>query len=198
MDLKKILAVSGRPGLYQLIAQSPRGIISESLIDGKRVTLFSHERISTLEEISIFTLESDMNLKDVLRILFEKLEGKPAISHKASANELRTFMEEMVPNYDTERVYNSDIQKLVNWYNMLLEKNLIDNEPDDEEEVQEVENQEEKPVAKEEVKAEKKPKTQAKTTATKATTKSPAAKASKSTTSAAPKPTQRKTSPRAK
>jgi len=188
MDLKKILAVSGRPGLYQLIAQSPRGIISESLIDGKRVTLFSHERISTLEEISIFTLESDMRLKDVLRILFEKLEGKPAISHKASANELRTFMEEMVPNYDTERVYNSDIQKLVNWYNTLLEKNLIDNEPD-EEEVQETENQEEKTVVKEEVKADKKPKPQP---------KSSAAKASKSTTSAVPKPTQRKTAPRAK
>ena len=188
MDLKKILAVSGRPGLYQLIAQSPRGIISESLIDGKRVTLFSHERISTLEEISIFTLESDMRLKDVLRILFEKLEGKQAISHKASANELRNFMEEMVPNYDAERVYNSDIQKLVHWYNILLEKNLIDNEPD-EEELQETENQEEKPVAKEEVKVEKKPKPQP---------KSPASKAQKATTSAAPKPTQRKTSPRAK
>jgi len=187
MDLKKILAVSGRPGLYQMIAQSPRGIVSESLLDGKRVTLFSHERISTLEEISIFTTENDMRLKDVLRILFEKLEGKPAISHKSSANELRNFMEEMVPDYDAERVYNSDIQKLVNWYNLLLEKNLIDNEPD-EEETQETENQEEKPVVKEEVKTEKKPKPQPKSQASKA----------QKTTSAAPKPTQRKTSPRAK
>ena len=191
MDLKKILAVSGRPGLYQLIAQSSRGMVAESLIDGKRVTLFSHERISALEEISIFTHENDMRLKDVFRILFQKLEEKPAISHKASANELRNFMEEMVPNYDAERVYNSDIQKLVNWYNMLLEKNLIDNEPD-EEELQESENQEVKPVAKEEVKeakADKKPKPQP---------KSPTSKTQKSTASAVPKPTQRKTAPRAK
>jgi len=188
MDLKKIIAVSGHPGLYQVIAQSPKGTIAESLLDGKKVTLFAHERMSTLEEISIFTTENDMRLKDVLRILFEKLEGKPAISHKASGNELRTFMEQMLPNYDAERVYNSDIQKLVNWYNLLLEKNLIDNEPDEEEQ-QEAEKQEEKPVVKEEVKTEKKPKPQP---------KSSASKIQKTTTSAAPKPAQRKTSPRAK
>jgi cobalamin-dependent methionine synthase I len=188
MELKKILAVSGRPGLYQMIAQSPKGIVAESLTDGKKVTLFSHERISALEEISIFTHESDVNLKDVLRIVFQKLEGKPALSHKSSANELRTFMEEMLPNYDTDRVYNSDIQKLVNWYNLLTEKNLIDNEPD-EEETQDAENQEEKHAVKEEIKTEKKPKPQR---------KSPTAKAQKSTATATPKPAQRKTSPRAK
>jgi hypothetical protein len=171
-----------------MIAQSPKGFVVESLTDGKRVTLFSHERISALEEISIFTHEEDMRLKDILRIIFGKLEGKAAPSHKSSANELRNFMEEMVPDYDAERVYNSDIQKLVNWYNLLLEKNLIDLEPD-EEETQNDENQEDKPVLKEEVKTEKKPKPQP---------KSPAAKAQKTTTSAAPKPTQRKTSPRAK
>jgi len=188
MELKKILTVSGRPGLYQLIGQSPRGVVSESLLDGKRVTLFSHERISTLEEISIFTTENDMHLKDVLKILFQKLEGKPAISPKSSANELRNFMEEMLPNYDADRVYNSDIQKLVSWYNLLLEKNLIDNEPDEEEQ-QNSEKQEDKHIGKEDVKTEKKPKPQSKTSS---------AKTQKSATSAAPKPTQRKTSPRAK
>ena len=188
MDLKKIIAVSGRPGLYQVIAHSPKGVVAESLLDGKKVTLFTHERMSELEEISIFTVENDIRLKEVLRTIYQKLEGKPAISPKSSANELRIFMEEMVPDYDAERVYNSDIQKLVNWYNLLVEKNLIDNEPDEEEQ-QDVENKEEKPVVKEEVKTEKKPKPQPKTSA---------AKAQKSTTSAAPKPTQRKTSPRAK
>jgi hypothetical protein len=187
MNLKKILAVSGRPGLYQIITQSSKGVVAENLLDGKKVTLFTHERMSALEEISIFTTESDMRLKDVLRIIFEKLEGKPAISHKASGNELRTFMEQMLPDYDAERVYNSDIQKLINWYNLLLEKNLIDNEPDEEEQ-QETENQEEKPVVKEEVKREKKPKPQPKRSASKM----------QKTTSAAPKPAQRKTSPRAK
>jgi len=72
MDLKKILAVSGRPGLYQSIGQSPRGIVAESLLDGKKVTLFSHERISALEEISIFTYEDDMRLKDVLKTRRQK------------------------------------------------------------------------------------------------------------------------------
>jgi len=188
MDLKKILAVSGRPGLYQSIGQSPRGIVAESLLDGKKVTLFSHERISALEEISIFTHEEDMRLKDVLKTIFGKLEGKPAISHKASGNELRTFMTEMLPNYDAERVYDSDIKRLVGWYNLLLEKNLVDNEPD-EEEPQDAENQEEKPIVKEEAKTEKKPKPQP---------KSPASKTQKASAPAAPKPTQRKTSPRAK
>jgi hypothetical protein len=188
MDLKKILAVSGRPGLYQTIAHSPRGIVAESLLDGKRVTLFSHERISALDDISIFTHENDLSLKDVLRTIFEKLEGQPAISPKSSANELRTFMEQMLPDYDAERVYDSDIKRLVGWYNLLLEKNLVDNQPD-EEDPQESEKQEEKPVVKEETKTEKKPKPQP---------KSPTSKTQKTTTSAAPKPTQRKTSPRAK
>ncbi|MCL2041016.1 MAG: DUF5606 domain-containing protein [Bacteroidales bacterium] len=189
MDLKKILAVSGRPGLYQSIGQSPRGIVAESLLDGKKVTLFSHERISALEEISIFTHEDDVKLKDVLKIIFQKLEGKPALSPKSSGNELRTFMAEMLPDYDAERVYDSDIKRLVSWYNLLLEKNLVDNEPDEEQEAQDADNQEDKSAVKEETKTEKKPKPQP---------KSPTSKASKATTSAAPKPTQRKTSPRAK
>jgi len=188
MDLKKILSVSGRPGLYQTIGHSPRGIVAESLIDGKRVTLFSHERISTLEDISIFTTEEDISLKAVLKIIFEKLEGQSAISPKSSANELRLFMEKMIPNYDAERVYDSDLKRLVSWYNLLLEKNLIDNQPD-EEETQEAENQEEKHTVKEEPKAEKKPKPKP---------KSPVSRTQKTSTSAAPKPTQRKTSPRAK
>ena len=188
MDLKKILAVSGRPGLYQLIAQSPKGIVAESFLDGKRVTLFSHERINALEEISIFTHDNDMRLKDVLKTIFEKLEGELAISHKSSSNELRTFMAEMIPNYDAERVYESDIKRLVGWYNLLVEKSLIDNEPD-EEEIQEAEKHEDKHIVKEETKTEKKPKPQS---------KSSASKTQKATTSAAPKPTQRKTSPRAK
>lgn len=193
MDLTKILAVSGRPGLYRLVSQASRGIIAEAITDGKKVTIFSTERISTLGEISIFTVENDVPLKEVFRTIFEKLEGKPAISHKSSANELRKFMEEMLPNYDEDRVYNSDIQKLINWYNLLVDKGLIDLEPDAEEESakEEVAEEGEKEVKKEpkkEVKAEKKPKPEGKPT--------PAAK--KQAAPAAAKPTQRKTSPRAK
>lgn len=188
MDLSKILAVSGRPGLYKMISQSPRGIVAEALTDGKKVTIFTHERISALEEISIFTIESDVRLKDVFRTIFEKLDGKPAISHKSSADELRKFMEEMLPDYDPERVYNSDIQKLVNWYNLLVDKNLIDLEPDEEPEAETAEKATEEKPAKAEVKTEKKPKPEAKS--------APAAK--KTSAPAAAKPTQRKTSPRSK
>lgn len=192
MDLTKILAVSGRPGLYKMISQSPRGIVAEGLADGKKITIFAHERISALEEISIFTIESDVRLKEVFRNIFEKTEGKPAISHKSPADELRKFMEEILPDYDPERVYNSDIQKLVNWYNLLVDKGLIDLEPDEEPETEKPEETtEEKPAkaeAKAEKKTEKKPKPEPK--------KAPAAK--QTAAPAGAKPAQRKTSPRSK
>jgi hypothetical protein len=192
MDLTKILAVSGHPGLYRLIGQSPKGMVAESLLTEKKITLFAHERISALEEISIFTTENDLHLKDALKILFEKLEGKPAISHKSSANELKLFMENMIPNYDQERVYNSDIQKLISWYNLLLEKQLLDFSAEEEQQ------QEEQPVVEEDKKQDKKTvKTEKKVKAPQS--KSTVAKTTKTTAPSAPKqPSQRKTSPRAK
>lgn len=126
MDLSKILAISGKPGLYQSIAQTKTGVIVESLIDGKRFPAFSHERISSLAEISVFTEGEDIPLKTVLKSVYEKYQGGKAIDHKASGSQLQAFMEEVVPDYDKERVYSSDIKKLVMWYNLLVEKNLLD------------------------------------------------------------------------
>lgn len=135
MELSKILAITGRPGLYKMLAQTKNGLVVESLLDGKRLTAFSHERISSLEEISIFTTDEDLPLKDVLKKIFDKQNGEKAISHKSDGKELKAYFKEAVPNYDEENVYVSDIKKVIQWYNLLQEHNLL--EFDEEEEKKE-------------------------------------------------------------
>lgn len=137
MDLSKILSISGKPGLYKMLAQTKNGLIVESLIDGKRLTAFSHERISTLEEISIYTEDEDMPLRDVLKAMYDKLNGKEAISHKSDGKDLKTFFEEAVPEYDKENVYVSDIKKVINWYNTLYKHELLDFTEEEEEKKEE-------------------------------------------------------------
>lgn len=126
MDLSKILSISGKPGLFKMLAQTKNGMVVESLLDGKRFTAFSHERVSTLEEISIYTDDEDMPLKDVLKAIYKKKNGEAALSHKSEDNELKSFFEEAVPEYDKENVYVSDIKKVINWYNTLHEHKLLD------------------------------------------------------------------------
>ena len=133
MDLSKVLSIAGKPGLFKMISQSKSGLIVESLLDGRRTPAFSHERISSLEEISIFTDTEDVPLKEVLRAIFKKEDGKATISHKSDAKELKALMLEILPDYDQERVYVSDIKKLVNWYNLLVDKGMIDLEKDQDE-----------------------------------------------------------------
>lgn len=135
MDFSKIMSIAGRPGLYQMLAQTKNGLIVESITDGKRLTAFSHERISSLKEISIYTSGEDMPLKDVMKAIYEKLEGKPALSHKSESAALKEFFAEAIPEYDREQVYVSDIKKVVQWYNLLLEKDLLvfDEEEDQDE-----------------------------------------------------------------
>ncbi len=126
MDLSKILSISGKPGLYETLAQTKNGIVVESLTDGKKFTAFSHEKISSMEEISIYTTDEDRPLKEILKTIFEKQNGEKVLSHKSSATELKTFFKEMVPDYDEDNVYVSDIKKVVNWYNTLVEHKLLD------------------------------------------------------------------------
>ena len=126
MDLSKILAIAGKPVLYKMLAQTKNGLVVESMQDGKKFTAFSHERISTLEEISIYTNDEDRPLKEVLKAIYEMLEGKEAIPHKSSNEELKAFFEKAVPDYDQENVYVSDMKKVVYWYNTLLEQDLLD------------------------------------------------------------------------
>jgi len=134
MDLSTILAISGKPGLCKSIAQTKNGLIVESLIDGKRFPVFTHERMSSLAEISVFAVDEDVPLEEVLKKIYEKHDGKPAISPSSSGEQLKRFMKEVMPNYDEDRVYTSDIKKILTWYNLLAEKEMLDftEEPEEE------------------------------------------------------------------
>lgn len=149
MDISKIIAISGYPGLFRVVAQAHNGIIVESLIDKKRMQAFSTYKISALEDISIFTTGDDMPLKDVLKKMFETEKGQASIDAKASNEELKAYMKKILPDYDNERVHVSDIKKLLTWYN-LLEKNdmLKATEEDKKEETTEKATGEEKPKVK--------------------------------------------------
>lgn len=131
MDLKEIMAIAGKPGLYKMVAQAKNGIIVESIVDQKRIQAFTHDKISSLEEISIFTETEDKPLKEVLKSMFEKLEGKEAPDFKNDSSKLKTFFGEMMPDYDKERVYVSHMQKIVTWYNLLLQQNLLNFEEEE-------------------------------------------------------------------
>ena len=132
MDLKEIMAIAGKPGLYKMVAQAKNGVIVESIIDQKRTQAFAHDKISSLEEISIFTEAEDKPLKEVLKYFFEKLEGKEAPDFKNDNNKLKAFFSEMLPDYDKERVYTSHMQKVVSWYNLLVQHNMLDfSEPEE-------------------------------------------------------------------
>lgn len=126
MDLSKILSISGKRGLFKVVSQLKNAVLVESLIDQKRFPAFAHEKISTLEEISVFTTGEDMQLKNVFKTMFGKQEGKPAIDTKSDDNALKSFFLQIVPDYDPERVYASDIKKIIGWYNLLVDNNLLD------------------------------------------------------------------------
>ncbi|MBN1650945.1 MAG: DUF5606 domain-containing protein [Bacteroidales bacterium] len=126
MDLSKILSIAGKPGLYSMVSSTKNGVLVESLIDGKRIPAFSHERISSLEEISVFTEIEDVPLKQIFHSMYNITNQQQALSHKSSAAELVAFFESVLPEYDRDRVYASDIKKIVQWYNLLQSKGLID------------------------------------------------------------------------
>lgn len=127
MDLSKILSIAGKPGLFKMVGESKNGIVVESLTDGKRFPAFSHERISSLKEISIYTQDDDMPLYDILKNLNDKLESKPVENpKKMSSKDMKSLFGEVVPNYDEEAVYASDMKKVFTWYNQLLEQDLLD------------------------------------------------------------------------
>lgn len=119
MDLKGILAIGGKPGLYKMVSQTKNGLIVESMEDNKRFPVYSAHQISALEEISIYTYEDDIPLVDVLEKMHIHLDGKDPVSPKSSKNDLLSFFSEVLPNYNEEQVYASDIKKVIQWYNHL-------------------------------------------------------------------------------
>ena len=127
MDLSKIVTIAGRPGLYQVKSQSVGKIIVESLIDGKCSPAFARERMSSLEEISIYSVDEDRPLKEVFRSIHEKMGDKVDFDVKKATNDqLKAKFLEIMPDYDQDAVYPSDMKKVFLWYQMLMNKGLLD------------------------------------------------------------------------
>lgn len=126
MGLDKILAISGKPGLYKIVTQTRTGAVVESMIDKKRITVGAHSNISVLSEIAIYTLQEEMPLPEVFLKIKEKENGGPtSISHKDSKDVLEEYFFEVLPNYNEDRVYASDIKKVIQWYNLLEKHDLL-------------------------------------------------------------------------
>ena len=126
MGLDKILAISGKPGLYKMIAQTRSGFIAESLIDGKRLSVGIHHNVSILSEIAIYTLTEEKPLREVFALIKEKEGGNAtSISHKDNKDVLEEYFFEVLSDYDEDRVYASDIKKIVQWYNLLHRHDLL-------------------------------------------------------------------------
>lgn len=119
MEPKDILAISGKPGLFKVLNTTHRAIVVESLDEGKRSAVPSSARVSSFEDISIFTYDEDLPLSGVLNAMHTHLKGGDAPSPKESHDDLRTFVTEVVEDLDQERVYHSDLKKLCSWYNQL-------------------------------------------------------------------------------
>jgi hypothetical protein len=163
MDLKEIMSVSGHSGLFKFVSQGRNGIIVESFVDKKRMFVSASQKVSALSDIAIFTEGEEVPLKDVMKNIHNLMPGEHAPDAKAaSPDDLKQFMEKILPEYDRNRVYVSDIKKLVTWYNALLDLNLLQFE----EPVKETEQNESKDdsneAAKEEVKVKPKAKAPAK------------------------------------
>lgn len=141
MELNKIMSISGKPGLYELKAQTRGGFVAESILDGKKISVNLRHNVSLLSEIAIYTYTEEVPLGEVFQKIQEKENGGEAISHKESKAKLEEYFREVLPEYDEDRVYTSDIKKIIQWYNLLVSKGFDDfsekqeteNEPGDKE-----------------------------------------------------------------
>ena len=125
MSIQKLLAVSGKPGLYELKIQTRTGFVAESLLDGKKITVGMRANVSLLSEIAVFTYSEEVRLADVLKAIATKENDGPAISHKEDETKLKAYFREVLPEFDEDRVYTSDIKKILNWYNLLQPKGFV-------------------------------------------------------------------------
>ena len=126
--LKTILSISGKPGLYKLVSQGRNMLIVESLTDKKRFPAYGNEKIISLSDIAMYTDTEDVPLKNVF-LAMKKRENGAAVAidlKKATAEELRAYLAEVLPNFDRDRVYVTDIKKLISWYNLLVSCGMTD------------------------------------------------------------------------
>ena len=164
MKITDILAVAGKPGLYQVLASGSASIVVESMLDGKRSSVPGTARVSNLADITMYTHDDDVPLLDILNRMHDAQQGAEGPSHKDAAQTIRDFVDGIVPELDHDRVYQSDLKKLVQWYNLLVSKGAFPLEAPEKPEEAPAEE-----APKKEAKAEKKP-------AKKAAAKKPAAK----------------------
>ncbi|MFK7814188.1 MAG: DUF5606 domain-containing protein [Maribacter sp.] len=133
MSLEKILSIGGKPGLYKLVTQTRSGFVAESLLDGKKITVGLRSNVSVLSEIAIYTLDEELPLREVFqKIQVKEKGGKTSIPHKSEKIKLEEYFFEVLPNYDEDRVYASDIKKVIQWYNLLQENGVTDFSEDNE------------------------------------------------------------------
>lgn len=128
MNVEKILAIAGKPGLYELKLQTRSGFLAESLLDGKKITVGMRSNVSLLSEISMYTYSEEKPLAEIMRAIAVKENEGPALSHKEDNAKLIAYFKEILPDYDEGRVYASDIKKVLNWYNILQAKGLVSKE----------------------------------------------------------------------
>ena len=127
MSLDKILSITGKPGLYKLLTQTRNGFVAESLLDGKKVSVNLKSNVSVLSEIAIYTLEEEVPLRSVFQKIQEKENGgKTIVNHKDDKLALEEYFFEILPDYDEDRVYASDIKKIIQWYNLLHDNGVVD------------------------------------------------------------------------
>jgi hypothetical protein len=126
MELSKILSIAGKPGLYQILHQSRGGVVVASLADGKKMSIGQTQRVSTLSDISVYKVDGDEPLEKIFDKMLDYNGGKPLDVELKDNNSLRAFFLEILPEHDEERVYTSDIKKLVKWFNTLVEKGLLE------------------------------------------------------------------------
>jgi hypothetical protein len=133
MGLEKILSISGKPGLYELTAQTRGGFIAKSITDGKKIAVNVNHNVSLLSEIAIYTYTEEVPLATIFQTINEKEDGKTAIDHKAPKKELEAYFAEILPEYDVDRVYQSDIKKIIQWYNLLINNGFTEFTQEEEE-----------------------------------------------------------------
>jgi hypothetical protein len=123
--LKDILAISGQPGLFKMVSKGNNSVIVESLINGKRFPAHSTNKVISLEDIAIYTETEEVPLVQVMKKIADKEEFKASIDHKSSSKVLKSYFTEVLPDFDEDRVYVSDIKKVIQWYNILQQKDML-------------------------------------------------------------------------
>jgi hypothetical protein len=173
MDLTQILSIAGKPGLFKILNQSRGGVVVTSLNDGKKMVVSQTQRVSTLSDISIYTLEGDEPLSNIFEMMREQSGGKEVEIDAKDPDTLREYFFKIFPEHDEDRVYPSDIKKMIKWFNLLLEKGLLEKEDEEKKEELKAEKKEAEEAPKPEEAVEE---VEDKAKAKKAEVKEPAAK----------------------